>query len=213
MPRPSRLAPPQLPMFVRRRIVAARRLLVRRPWVYWFAVGALAAGAYASVGSHTAARDAARAEWGATTPVLVARTPLAPGDALDGRVAIAQWPAAIVPPDALVALAPGRVARQHVAPGDAVGALDVAPDGGPLALVPDGWVAVPVVESPASGAAVGDRVQVTSEGVLLAHDGVVVGSVVGATAGDVTLVAVPADVAPLLAAAADSGQLTLLRVP
>jgi hypothetical protein len=198
---------------VRRRVVAARRLLVRHPWVYWFAVGALAAAAYASVGSHTAAHDAARAEWGATSPVVVAHTPLAPGDALGARVAIAAWPSAIVPPDALAAVEPGLVARQHVASGDVVGALDVAPGDGPLALVPDGWVAVPVVESPASGAEIGERVQVTSEGVLLAGDGLVVGGVGGGMAGAVTLVAVPADVAPLLPAAADAGHLTLLRLP
>jgi hypothetical protein len=213
MPRPYHLAPPPLPIFVRRRVVAARRLVARRPWVYWFAVGTLASATYATVGSHTSAHDAARAEWGVTVPVLVAHLPLAPGDELDGRVAIAEWPAAIVPPDALAAVEPGLVARQHVASGDAVGALDVAPGDGPLALVPDGWVVVPVVESPASGAALGDRVQVTSEGVLLADDGLVVGGVVGGMAGDVTLVAVPADVAPLLPAAADADHLTLLRLP
>ena len=207
-----RLAPPPLPICVRRRVVAARRLLVRHPWVYWFAVGALAAATYASVGSHTAAHDAARAEWGATSPVVVARAPLAPGDALGAHVAIDAWPSAIVPPDALAALEPGLVARQHVARGDLVGALDVAP-GGPLALVPDGWVAVPVVESPTSGAEVGERVQVTSEGVLLAGDGLVVGEVGAGMAGEVTLVAVPASIAPLLPAAADAGHLTLLRLP
>ena len=208
-----RLAPPPLPIWVRRRVVAARRVLVRHPWVYWFAVGALAAAAYASVSSHTAARDAARAEWGATSPVVVARTPLAPGDALGARVTIDAWPSAIVPPGALAALEPGLVARQHVARGDVVGALDVTPGGGPLALVPDGWVAVPLVESPASGAEICERVQVTSEGVLLAGDGLVVGGVGGGMAGDVTLVAVPADIAPLLPAAADTGHLTLLRLP
>jgi hypothetical protein len=213
MPRPFRLAPPPLPIFFRRRIVAVRRLVVRRPWVYWFAVGALAAGTYASVAKHTAAHDAARLRWGVTTPVLVAHAPLAPGDPLDGRVAPIEWPAAIVPPDALSQFEPGSVARQHVAPGEAVGTLDVAHGDGPLALVPDAWVAVPVVESPPSGAEVGDRVQVASEGVVLAGDGLVVGGVVGGVAGDVTLVAVPVDVAALLPAAADGGHLTLLRVP
>jgi hypothetical protein len=197
----------------RSRTAAARRVLARRPWIYWFAVGVLAAWAYLAVDARLAAVADARRGWGATTPVLVATADLAPGDPLGGSVELREWPAAVAPPGALTAPAGDRVARQHVAAGDPVGTSDVAPAAGPLALVPSGWVAAPVVESPPSGAAVGDRVQVASEGVVLAGEGLVVGFVAGGSSGDVTLVAVPADAARLVAAAAEAGGVTLLRLP
>ena len=84
-------------------------------------------------------------------------------------------------------------------------ATDLAPTTGPLALVPTGWLAVPVVESPTSGAAVGDRVRVVAQGVVLSEEGLVVGH-----SPDATLVAVRPDEAPLLPAA---DRVALLLVP
>jgi hypothetical protein len=69
-------------------------------------------------------------------------------------------------------------------------------------------LAVPIVESPPSGAAVGDRVRVVADGVVLSADALVVGY-----HDDVTLVAVPEQVAPILPPAADSGGLALLLEP
>jgi hypothetical protein len=75
----------------------------------------------------------------------------------------------------------------------------------------------------AGGAGVGAMSGYSSAGLLCTIGGplclaivvpvALVGGVVGGVAGDVTLVAVPVDVAALLPAAADGGHLTLLRVP
>lgn len=199
---------PLSPLPVRRLSRAVRSLIARHPWVYWFAVGAFATWAYLAAAGHTAAADRAQAAWGSTAPVLVATTDLRPGDPLAGGVAVRDWPAALVPPGVLAAAPDDGVARQHVAGGELLGARDVAA-AGPLALVPDGWLAVPVSESPPSGAVTGDRVRVASEGVVIAEQALVVGQV----DADVTLVAVPADGAALLPLAADAGALTLLREP
>ncbi len=206
----SRVLPrlPLPPLPIRRAGRNARRLIARRPWVYWLAIGGLASWAYAVAGAHTGAADRARDEWGATTPVLVATSDIASGDTLAGAVTTRDWPAALAPPGALGELPDDAVARQRVAAGDIVSTVDVTAAGA-LALVPAGWLAVPVTESPRSGATAGDRVQVASEGVVIAADARVVGMV----DADVTLVAVPAGDAPLLPLAADNGALTLLRPP
>lgn len=210
MPQLPSLRLPALPtpLLVRRRAAAARRVLARRPWLYWLAIGSLAVAAAATVNAHATRLDTARDAWGSRVPVLVARRPIAPGEALADAVAVEQWPEALVGAALPSELSAGAVARQHIAAGEPLGRSDVVPAGGPLALVPDGWVAVPVVESPASGAAPGDWVGVVSEGVVIAEEAVVVGSV-----DQATLIATPADVAPLLPLAADTGRLTLLRIP
>ena len=117
---------------------------------------------------------------------------------------------AVVPPGALAADGSGEfVARQPVSKGEIVTEVDVGREGGgALALVPDGWLAVPVLESPASGAAIGTRVHVVSDGVVLTDEAVVVGY-----HDDVTLVAVPASAAPMLPVASDNGSLALLMAP
>ena len=79
---------------------------------------------------------------------------------------------------------------------------------GPAALLPDGWAAVPIVEAPAAGAPIGARVQIAGDGVVLAADAIVVGY-----HDDVTLVAVPVDVAAMVAAGAQAGGVALLLVP
>lgn len=137
--------------------------------------------------------------------MLVASADLAPGDALTVERRTA--PAAIVPSGA-VATAAGLRARQHIGAGEIITGTDVVRGEGALALVPRGWLAVPVIESPRSGADVGDRVLVASDGITLADDAIVVGFV-----DDATLVAVAGDRAPLLPAAAAESALTLLRRP
>ena len=187
---------------------SVRRLLVRRPWLYWALVIVCAIAIAASAFERAERVDATRDGWGATATVYVAARALAPGDALD--VVERELPVAVVPRDAL-AVADGtleHVARQHVTPGEIVTNADVTAGSGPLALVPAGWVAVPIVESPASGAAVGDRVQLASGGVLVADQAVVVG-----LHDDVTLVAVPADAAPMIPAAATNDGVAVLLVP
>lgn len=191
-----------LPLSMRRMGASGRRLVAKRPWIYWLVVAALAAWTYSVVAGHAKRLDAARDEWGATAPVVVAGAATAPGEPIVGEVV--EWPESLVPPGAVSSMPPGAVARLPIAAGDPLRAADLAAAGA-LGLVPDGWLAVPISESPASGAAVGDRVQVVSEGVVVAERALVVGFV-----DDATLVAAPADVAPTLALATDP---VLLRVP
>jgi hypothetical protein len=190
--------------------VAVRRLLARRPWIYWTLTAAAAIATMATVLERVDRIDVARDAWGATRPVLVATGDVSPGEPIDATVG--EVPVAIVPDGAVDPADAGvsRVSRQHVLAGEIVTEADVgSPDAsGPLALVPLGWLAVPIVESPPSGAAVGEQVRVVADGVVLSADALVVGY-----HDDATLVAVPEQVAPILPPAADSGGLALLLEP
>jgi hypothetical protein len=185
---------------------AYRRVLARHPSIHWLVVAVLAVATGAQVLARDDRVEQARRAWGDTREVLVADRDAAPGEPLVASVR--EIPAAVVPPAAIDATGVARIARQHVGAGEIVTDADVAALGGPLPLLPPGWLAVPGVESPPSGATVGDRVLLASDGVVLAPDAVVVGQV-----GDVTLVGVPADGAPSLPPAAASGSLTVLRQP
>jgi hypothetical protein len=186
--------------------VGWRRVVARRPWLHWLLVAVLSAATAMQVAGRIGEVDAARDAWGTTRPVLVAARAAAPGEPVVAEVAAV--PVALAPPGAIDPSA-GRelVARQRIGEGEIVSDVDVV-GAGDLALVPPGWLAVPVAESPPSGAAAGDRVRLVSEGVVVASDAVVVGH-----HDDVTLIAVPADVAPAVPAAAAAGSLTVLRAP
>jgi hypothetical protein len=190
--------------------VAVRRLLARRPWIYWLVVLVIALVAAATVRQRVAGIDEARRGWGETRSVLVALGDARPGQSI--AVEVRDVPAAIVPPAALPGDSAGDalIARQGVSTGEIVTAADVGRSGyeGAAALLPDGWAAVPVVESPPLGAAIGDRVRVVSDGIVLAPDAIVVDY-----HDDVTLIAVPVDVAPTVAAGAESGGLAVLLLP
>jgi len=196
--------------------VSVRRALVKRPWIYWLLVALASLGAAASMLDRVDRVDAARASWGRTRDVWVAVADHRPGDPITAeRRAV---PAAIVEGDVVdagsdpehdsdidVAVA---VARQHVDAGQIVYRSDVVARNGPQAMTPPGWLVVPILESPPSGAAVGDRARAVSDGVSISDDALVVGH-----HDDVTLLAVPAAVAPLLPAASDAGRVTLLLLP
>jgi hypothetical protein len=178
-----------------------RRLVARRPWVQWLVIIVLSLGVAASVADAMAGVEAARRSWETTTTVWIARHDTEPGEPVD--VESVEIPSAIRPEH--VATDPhGEVARQTIGRGEIVTTLDLVDERG---LAPVGWLLAPVRESLPSGARVGERVRVTSDGFVIAETGVVVGFV-----DDVTLVAVPADVAPLLPAAS-STTLALLRTP
>jgi Flp pilus assembly protein CpaB len=185
--------------------VAARRLLARRPWLYWAAVVAVAAATSAAVRSHAAGIDRAIAEWGATRPVLVTRVALSPGDPVVGDWR--EYPESLIPDTALTPADGQRLARHHLDPGEIITVGDTV-GGGPLARLPDGWLAVAVIESPPSGAGPGDRVQLASDGITLAGEAIVIG-----TAADATLIGVPSEIAPLVPLAAQQGTLAVLRLP
>ena len=188
-------------------VAAARRILVRRPWIYWSLVVLAALGTAASVLERSDRIDAARAAWGTSRTVWVAVGDHAPGDRLS--VEAREWPAAAVSDGALADTAvPGdAIARQHIGAGEIVQSVDVATSDGPQAITPVDWLAVPVIESPPSAARLGDRVLVVSEGFVISGDAVVVGAY-----DEVTMVAVPWAEAPAVAAA-DSGGVTLLLRP
>jgi hypothetical protein len=190
--------------------VAVRRLLVRRPWIYW-AVVSLACGCAVLIVHQRVQRiDATRSAWGEARRAWVASADAAPGEALlttVREVPVALLPVGVLDPehDPLPVLA-----RQHVSAGEIVTGVDVVPPGrgGPLALVPDGWLVVPVLESTPSGAADGARVQVASGGVVIAPEALVVGHYEQAV-----LIAVPAEAAAMIPAAAEADGVALLQVP
>jgi hypothetical protein len=188
--------------------VTARRILVKRPWIYWAFVAVAALGAAASMLERADRIDATRESWGSQRTVLVAVGDHAPGDALTTEPRAV--PAAIVPSGALTATGePGdAVARQHIGAGEIVHTVDIAASDGPQAFTPLGWLAVPVVETPASGARLGDRVSVAGDGFVISPDAIVVG-----THDDVTVVAVPEAEAQGVAAAGHAAGLTLLLHP
>ena len=190
--------------------VALRRLLARRPWIHWLVVFTAALATGAAVRAHVSAVDDARRAWGDAREVLVARADTRPGEALE--VEVREVPSAVIPRDALErdASRAQLVARQDVSAGEIVTTIDVGRAGqaGPAALLPDGWAAVPIVEAPAADAPIGARVQIAGDGVVLAADAIVVGY-----HDDVTLVAVPVDVAAMVAAGAQAGGVALLLVP
>jgi hypothetical protein len=188
-------------MFVLARV---RGRLARTPWLYWAAVGVLALAAGVAVSRAASGVEDARAAWGRPRSVLVATVALAPGDPLVAAVAVRELPEPMVPTDALVASPDGAVARQAIAQGEVVVAHDVAATG-PLALIPDGWLAVPVAEAVPSGAVTGTAVRVAAGGVVLADQATVIG-----VRDAVTLVAVASEDAPMVAQAAASGEAMLL---
>lgn len=185
--------------------VSIRRILARRPWLYTALVSLLAVGAAATVHSELERVERARASWGDVRTVLVAAEPIEPGMAL--IVESRGVPVALVPEGAIDD-ASGLVARQRIGIGEIVAATDVARGADELALVPDGWLAVPVVESTPSGATVGEQLQIVSEGIVVTTDAMMVGRI-----GDALLLAVRSDLAAPVAAAAEQGRITLLRVP
>ncbi|HET9547558.1 MAG TPA: hypothetical protein VFO97_06960 [Desertimonas sp.] len=189
-------------------VARLRQLLARSPWLYWAIVAVLAGSAGLLVMRAAGGVDAARQSWGETRRVLVARSDIEPGAALDGVAEPRQLPAPMVPVAALTDLEAGALARQRVAAGEVIVAHDVAPSGAPQSLIPDGWLAVAVAERVGSGARVGDGVTLAAGGVVIAAEGAVVGS-----ASDALLVAVPADEAPRVAHAVASGDVALLLRP
>jgi len=187
-----------------------RRRLARHPWIYWACAISATIGCAATIAQRVARLDDERAAWGDRREVLVASSNIEPGDRLEDATAVADYPSAIVPAAAVDGTTDvdDHIARQRVVAGEVITSADIAPRPGPLALVPDGWLAVAIIESPGSGAGPGDRVDVVSEGISISESSIVVGHVDAAT-----LVAAPADAAPLIALAAENGDVTLLRSP
>jgi hypothetical protein len=182
-----------------------RRVLAPRPWVRWIVLIVTALVFLTAVVEHRRQLGAARSSWGDTRTVWVTEHGVAAGDPI--RAAPSDRPVAVLPDDPVTHDPSGVVARQTIGAGEIVTLVDVAPNGAPADLIPPGWLAVPVVEASPSWASVGERVVVTAGGAIVSDDGLIVADVDGAP-----LVAVPAEVAPRVALANESG-VTLLRTP
>jgi hypothetical protein len=184
----------------------ARLVLARRPWAYWVVVATLAALAAAAVHGEMASIAAERDRWGSTRTVLVARHRLEPGDPIAAdHVAL---PIAAIPDEALAQAPSGALVRQRVAVGEVLTALDVTGRSGPAALAEPGTVVVALSDPLARDVAAGLHVQVVADGLVIADRARVTGVV-----DDVIYVAVVSDRAPAVAAAAQTGDASLLYVP
>lgn len=145
-----------------------------------------------------------RAAWGTTVATWCARRAITPGDDLPRLAYRCEVPAALAPDSAVGA--PHGVAAQYIDADSVITAADVASDDGPLGLAPDGWVAVTVVESVPSGATTGEPVMLTSDGIIVTGEAIVVDR-----ADDSVLIAVPRPAAAAVAAGSD-GAISVVRI-
>ncbi len=187
-------------------IVRVRIFLARHGWVRWAIVLALAAGVGWTNHQRASAVERERDSWGTTVDVVVASADLEPGDPIIAEVVA--LPAAMAPREALTSMPPEGRVRQRVVDGAVITTADISPVAGPAAFAEPGTAVVGVIDPLASDVSVGLTVVVTSEGVVLAA----VATVVGAE-DEVTLIAVPASEAPMVAAAAQLGTVSLLFLP
>jgi hypothetical protein len=190
--------------------VTARRTLARHPWLYWF--GCLAAGVALAllVGGHVTRLDEARRSWAQTGRVLVATTDHRAGDLLQAKSV--EMPLAVIPPDAIdtvgAASDDGTIVRQRVSTGEVVVSADLAVPGGPAALADPGTLVVGITDPMARGVRVGLEVRIVAEGIVLADDAHVV-----EVSDEVIFVAVGAEAAAMVAAAARDTSASLVFVP
>lgn len=180
-----------------------RLLLARRPWIYWTFVALIAATGAAVVGGAVRGVNAQRGEWGTARTVWVASGDVAAGDVIDAESR--SYPLAMVPHSAIDQLPAASVARHRLGDGEIIVSSDITVDG-PVALIPEGWLAVPVANAP-PGYRPGDEVSLLADGVAVT-DGVVVSADEAAI-----MVAVPAADAAAVGAAALSGSLIIALAP
>lgn len=108
--------------------------LLRRPAVYWSAVGVLALLSLVVIHRFTADARALRSAYGATTEVLVTTGPVEAGDRLAERSSVRQVPVGLVPDGALDSIGPEERSAATLTAGSVVTAAAVAPA---AALGPD----------------------------------------------------------------------------
>lgn len=193
--------------------LACRRLAARARWVHWLVVAVCAAIAGLVMMRAVHAAEVEARAWGSPVAVVVATGGVPMGEPFAGRVEVIEVPAPVVPAGALrslTELAPAAVALQRVGAGEIVVAHDVVPVAAPAALIPDGWLAVPIVEQAPSGAVVGDRVAIAADGTLLTRHGMVVGT---RPESNVVVVALPETAAPAAAEAAAARAAMILVAP
>jgi hypothetical protein len=172
-----------------------RSFVARHRVVYWSVVGALALTVSLTLVAQSRQAVRERDSWGSTEDVWVAAVDVAPGAVIAAEPRTV--PTAMVPQRAVSGAWPaGSVARQHVSSGEIVVDHDLGTSR--LTLLPRAWRAVAVAADDSTiTLEVGDRVDITASGAVLAVDGVVV----DVRAAAVT-VGVIADAAPAVADAA-----------
>jgi Flp pilus assembly protein CpaB len=176
--------------------------LRRREVLWWTTAIALATVSVISVAGALDRADAAADRWGPDRPVLVATESIEIGRTLGtDQVGAAEWPIALVPPDAVVGPAEGRVAVAAIAAGEVLVESRLAPDGltGAAALLPPRTRALAVPQGPGGlSLRPGDLVDViaTADPFALdvnAADGPATGAATRAVAAGATVVAVGED--------------------
>jgi hypothetical protein len=183
-----------------------RHVLARRPWIYWAVVVVLAALAATVVHDEMRSIAAERGRWGTARTVMVASRGHEPGDPVDADPTAI--PLAALPDQALSEVPAGAVVRQRVADGEVLTELDVISRPGPAALAEAGTVVVALSDPLARDVAVGQSVQVSADGVVIADSATVTGVV-----DEVVFVAVTERDGPIVAAAAQQGTASLLYLP
>lgn len=116
------------------------RRLVRRRLVWWILAVVLAVLGASVFADQRRGLASAKADWGATTPVLVTVRPVPVGEQLAGRTEVRSVPVALVPDDSLSSLPRNAIARVELYPGEIVLAGRVAGTAG--RGIPEGFVAM-----------------------------------------------------------------------
>lgn len=187
-------------------VVRGRIFLARHRWVYWAIVSTIAVAIGLAVAQRIEALEAERSTWSETRTVVVATTDLEP----DGPIIVEHrsLPLAALAPTALDSIPSGARLHQRVSQGEVIVAADIVAGTGPARHADPGTVVVGIVDPLSPSPSIGLRVQVSSEGVLLAADATIVDVV-----GDVIYVAVDERDGPVTAAAAQSGFVSVIFLP
>ena len=151
-----------------------RIVFARHPFAYWACVATFSLWVAMSINSALAGAQHVRESWGRSAPVLVAIHAVAPGELLASSVALRDIPIALKPPSALDALPRGATARQRIAVGEVLVGLDVGPGDGPLAVLPDNWLALLVDSDNSPMFSIGDSAVVLAGGQIIAADAIVI---------------------------------------
>jgi hypothetical protein len=181
-----------------------RVLVARRPASYWTAVVIAAALIALSLHSSEAAANRKRDSWGAVVQALVADRRIAPGESIEDAATVHRLPRALLPATALATAPRGSTARQVISAGEVIVGADLAADANPLAMLPAGWLAIPIEMANPVGFTVGDSAAVLANGGVLTATALVIQRL-----DDQLLVGVPADIAGAVADAANQHLVTV----
>ncbi|MEI7617016.1 MAG: SAF domain-containing protein [Actinomycetota bacterium] len=179
-------------------IPRVRIVFAHHPFAYWACVGTFSIWVAITINSALASAQHQRESWGRSEVVLVATRDLEPGQSLHGATTTREIPIALKPAAALSAMPDGATARQAIATGEVLVGHDIGQSNGPLALLPDHWLALVVESDNSPMFSVGDSAVVLAGGQIIATDALVVDVIDGSV-----VVGVPSDAAGAVADAAN----------